>query len=522
MTDISRKAFDKALLDKCMTRDAAVISEEYDKLSSRAVINFRCSCGKAHSKQFAAIERKGAYCYTCTFEKRNAKAKLTNLDKCKAFDKALLDKCMTRDAAVISEEYDKLSCRAVINFRCSCGKAHSKQFLAIERTGAYCYTCTFEKSNAKAKLTNLDKFGAEHAIQTKAIQSKREETYLKKFGVKHAMKNQLVKDKHKNTMLTNWGVENPSQNPTIKQKKKDTCLKNLGVEYPWQSEEVLAKIKATNLERYKVEYPSQNPTIRQKQKDTCLKNLGVEYPMQSEEVLAKTKATNLERYKVEYPSQNPTIKQKQKDTCLKNLGVEYPWQSEEVLAKIKATNLERYKVEYPSQNPTIRQKQKDTCLKNLGVEYPMQSEEVLAKTKATNLERYKVEYPSQNALIFEKAINNSFKYKIYTMPSGSLRKVQGYEPFALDELLKLYTEEQTKTDRADIPRIEYMLDNNKRYYFPDIFIPHENRIIEVKSTWTFAIKNEIIMSKGRACKDSGYNFEIWVYAKKGDKKIIPF
>jgi len=39
------------------------------------------------------------------------------------------------------------------------------------------------------------------------------------------------------------------------------------------------------------------------------------------------------------------------------------------------------------------------------------------------------------------------------MPSGDIRKVQGYEPFALDILVKKYKEDDIKTDRKDIPRI---------------------------------------------------------------------
>ena len=35
-----------------------------------------------------------------------------------------------------------------------------------------------------------------------------------------------------------------------------------------------------------------------------------------------------------------------------------------------------------------------------------------------------------------------------------------------------------------MPAIWYEMDNIKHRYYPDIFIPCENRIIEVKSTYT--------------------------------------
>jgi hypothetical protein len=117
----------------------------------------------------------------------------------------------------------------------------------------------------------------------------------------------------------------------------------------------------------------------------------------------------------------------------------------------------------------------------------------------------------------ERAQKNAKKYKEYVMPSGEVRKVQGYEPFALDELIKTYSESQIKTDRKDIPRIQYEVDGVKRYYFPDIFIPHENKLIEVKSTWTFKCKTDNIQLKKNAAIEQGFNYEICCFDGKGNR-----
>ena len=117
----------------------------------------------------------------------------------------------------------------------------------------------------------------------------------------------------------------------------------------------------------------------------------------------------------------------------------------------------------------------------------------------------------------EKAQCNAKMFKEYKMPSGEIRKVQGFEPFALDELLKTYTEDQIKTDRKDVGRIPYKLDGKQKYYFPDIAIPHENKIIEVKSTWTYNIEPELIRSKAEATKAKGFDYEIWVFDSKGNR-----
>jgi hypothetical protein len=117
----------------------------------------------------------------------------------------------------------------------------------------------------------------------------------------------------------------------------------------------------------------------------------------------------------------------------------------------------------------------------------------------------------------QKAQQNARKYKQHTMPSGTIRKVQGYEPFALHDLLKSYKEDDIKTDRKDIPRIAYQKDGKDKYYFPDIYLPSINTIIEVKSTWTYRSKTDNIIEKEDATKAAGYNYDIWIYDAKGNR-----
>ena len=106
------------------------------------------------------------------------------------------------------------------------------------------------------------------------------------------------------------------------------------------------------------------------------------------------------------------------------------------------------------------------------------------------------------------------------MPSGKVVKIQGYEPFALNELITLYHEDFIKTNKKDVPRITYIdASNINHYYFPDIFISNSNKIIEVKSTWTYKCNIDINNLKAKACKDQGYIFEFWIYDRKGNKEI---
>jgi hypothetical protein len=134
---------------------------------------------------------------------------------------------------------------------------------------------------------------------------------------------------------------------------------------------------------------------------------------------------------------------------------------------------------------------------------------------------YGKEYPNQNQEQMAKIQKNAKKYKKYTFPSGEVRNVQGYEPFALDELIsKGYKEEQIKTDRSEVDSIEYEVNGKKKTYFPDIYIPHENKIIEVKSGWTYKCKEDNIKQKADATRAKGYDYEIWIYDAKGNKTIV--
>jgi hypothetical protein len=255
------------------------------------------------------------------------------------------------------------------------------------------------------------------------------------------------------------------------------------------------KRKKTNLNLYGVEHALQNSECMKKAKETMIKRHGVEHPLYSSEIKDRIKETNIKRYGVENPSQNNEIKQKKKETTMMNYGVLHNSQSE-----------------------FIKKQKKETTQMNYGVDNPSQSSEVYAKIRETNIKRYGVENPMQNTDILQKSqegCKNAKKWKIYTMPSGEIRKVQGYEPFALDILVKLYTEDQIKTERKEVGRIKYEVDGKSRYYFPDIAIPHENKLIEVKSTWTITLDIDKITAKSEAAKAAGFAYEIWIFDAKG-------
>ena len=157
-----------------------------------------------------------------------------------------------------------------------------------------------------------------------------------------------------------------------------------------------------------------------------------------------------------------------------------------------------------------------------GADYPAQTVQVIQKMKDTNMIRYGHEFSLQNAEVAEKANKNAYKSKPFTFPCGNIIQVQGYEPFALELLVqqgKKFVD--ITTDRREVPDIRYKTEDNKKHrYFCDILLHNENKIIEVKSFWTFKQAEETtIPLKAQACIDAGFEFEIWIFDEKKNLQI---
>lgn len=184
--------------------------------------------------------------------------------------------------------------------------------------------------------------------------------------------------------------------------------------------------------------------------------------------------------------------------------------------KCEKTCLEKYGVSNASKLYENIKKINHTFIEKYGI-HPKKTAEVQKKWVATCLERYGG-HPNQNVDVQAKSEKSSFAYKDYMMPSGAIVKYQGYENLALDELVKLYDEEDIKVGRSVVPTIPYIIDDVKHVYFPDFYIKSENKIIEVKSEWTLQLYRANVEEKAKATIHSGYKYEIWVY--DGNKKKL--
>jgi len=279
------------------------------------------------------------------------------------------------------------------------------------------------------------------------------------------------------------------KNKAIKIKK--TCMKLYGVDNPSYLEDIKKKKENSYIEHYG-DHPKRIKEVQDKYIQTCLKRYGCVNSAQTEHVKNKIKESFDEKYGG-HPMFNEDIKNKVKDTCFKKYGG------------------------HPMCNETIKNKIKEACFKKYGG-YPIQTQEVRNKIRITNLNKYGC-HPSQTPEIMDKIMKSSKSYKKYEMPSGGIRHTQGYEPFALDILLQKYNEEQIKTERNDMPNIRYTFNNKSKRYFPDIYIPDMNLIIEVKSEWIYNKQLELNKAKEKYTKEYGYIYEVWIFDRKGNRHI---
>jgi hypothetical protein len=277
-----------------------------------------------------------------------------------------------------------------------------------------------------------------------------------------------------------------NNDPIKKEKTIRTNIEKYGVDNPMKSESVKKKVTNTKLNKY----GSSTYNNSEKSKKACQEKYGVDNISQLDIIKEKKKQTFLKNYGVEHGLQDHNIRELGKKTCLKKYGNEYYFKTEDYKIKTKQKCLEKYNVEHYAQSLDFKNKFKNTCIG-----------------------KYGVEHISHIPGIHEK--QNAYKYKEYTLPSGRIVKVQGYEDRALDILLEQYNEHDLLISAKNIFKefggIKYKGNNGKEhYYYPDIYIKSKHKIIEVKSNYTFYKDYDKNMLKKQACLEKGLNFEFMI------------
>jgi len=397
----------------------------------------------------------------------------------------LIEYCTINNILLMNEYKDsKINRESYIEGKCvtdNCKNIFNKTFRQLTITGGYCQPCI-------------------HILSSHKIRDSKVKYDIQKLNLFCNENNILLTDDYSNKFINRdtiiQGICLNSDCNNVFNKSFRQLLKINGYCENCSKENGKIKIKETNIKRY-----------------------GVNNPMKKEELKEKQINTMIEKYGVTHNSQLEEIKEQKKKKSLEKYGVEYILQASEIRQQIKETNLEKYGVENPQQNIVIRNKKYKTNLNKYGVENYFQTKEFQEKSIKTNLEIYGVPHHSQNSEIADLMLQKSYNIKHYTLPSGKIIDYQGYENYALDELLLVekIKEYDIITSRKNVPEIWYNDRNNKRRrHYVDIYIKSQNRCIEVKSTWTNQEKNNVFQ-KQISAKDLGLKYEIWVYDKNGTK-----
>lgn len=274
---------------------------------------------------------------------------------------------------------------------------------------------------------------------------------------------------------------------------------------------------------------SKNKDVIKKYKETNKKKYGFDNISKTEYFRESMIKHNQETYGVDWYITSDDFREKSKISCLKKYGFDNYTKTEEFKSKMSTIFLEKYGVDWYAKSQEFKDKFKEKSLEIYGVEHPMLNEKVKSKVSKTIFERYGEKWYiltkefKEYCFVsnFNKYGNPIFSYKLkeYKLPSGKVVKVQGYENFALDILLKKYNEDEISITYADIKEeigtINYLLESQSKIYLPDIYIKTYNKIIEVKSKYTYLIEESKNIVKKETCISMGIDFEFWIIDKKG-------
>jgi hypothetical protein len=196
-----------------------------------------------------------------------------------------------------------------------------------------------------------------------------------------------------------------------------------------------------------------------------------------------------------------------------------------MMDKSKISKKERYGDEFYS-NPTLTSK-------SWKAKSATEIESITDKRQQSCLERYGVANPFFLPDVRKKsAIANSIGRE-FALPSGKIIRVRGYEDVAITKLLEQYTEENLIVDDTlaayNLPVFTYS-DNHKHKfrYYPDIYIPKENKIIEVKARWWWdgngieKYRNRLDknLKKRQSVLAEGYVYEVWLFVDRKNYRIL--
>lgn len=121
--------------------------------------------------------------------------------------------------------------------------------------------------------------------------------------------------------------------------------------------------------------------------------------------------------------------------------------------------------------------------------------------------------------------NRTYRFKEVTIKRRKF-VLMGYEPQAIEWILdkRLASVADLVTGVANVPRIRYALGKREHYHYPDMWIPTQNRLVEVKSTYTLlgTLRSfRMAAAKRLAAEAEGYVYSLLLMSVDGTRIKLP-
>lgn len=125
--------------------------------------------------------------------------------------------------------------------------------------------------------------------------------------------------------------------------------------------------------------------------------------------------------------------------------------------------------------------------------------------------KYGVENVMQIPTVFYKQQQSGKKIKTMVI-DGKQINYQGYEDRGVKFLLGLgYCIDDIQIGKGNVPVIRFIFNGKLKTYYPDIFIPKDNLIVEVKSTYTMQKEYDLNIAKKEATEQQGYKVDFLIF-----------
>lgn len=380
------------------------------------------------------------------------------------YESVILDEMTLQIEGYLPNKYGPTSSKFVWAICRFCGRAMRVRKGFFNKAGSACHReCRLKEQSIKGSPFNDPK-----------VQEKARKTNLERYGNEHASQNEKIAQK----------ISEVRSSKANQDKIKKTNLKKYGVENPFQSEEIKEKIKEKHIETYGVDHPMKSEEVQEKTKQTIQRKYGVDNLMQSEEVKQKAVNTNLEKYGVENPMQNENIREKARETNVQRYNFPSPMQNEEIKQKAYKTNKERYGYEHILQNPEIMSATTEKFKKavstnesgNFNLSYALRNNDFWKKMKmGYSLHQLCEEFGLQENSLRSRLLNEEFADRYYALYTFSKTQMQKE---VKDEIEKygyklVFNDRQTITPlELDIyiPSCKFAIEFNGNYWHSEAWL----------------------------------------------------